>query len=107
MTLASREQEFSAVAGVLANVRAKLLQLQLETLLRRRDGDALGDLILADLVGPLEFRFGFEEAARVLEQDLSIPGLDRGVAVLALEPREVGAQLLVPDRLDVDVLAAA
>lgn len=99
MPFAPRQQQTSPVPRIIRTVWTQLLQLQLKPLLGRLDSDVLLDLILSDLVRPLQLPFGLEKTGFVVEEDLRIFRFQRGIAVLGLHSLQVPSELLVLDAL--------
>lgn len=75
MPLPPCHQQIPSVAAIVEPVGAQLLQLELKSLLCRRNAHIVRDFVLANLVGAFELVLGLEEAALVLEQDLGLFGL--------------------------------
>ena len=97
MALASGEQEATTVPGILGDVWSKALQLELEALLGRLDVDVPSDLVLPYLVRLLELVLGLQEARFILEENLGILGLERGVLVFYFQRLQLSTQLLILD----------
>lgn len=89
MSFSPSHQQIPSVAAVVEPVGAQLLKLELKPLLCCRNAHIVRDVVLADLVGAFKLVLGLEEAALVLEQDLSLLGLQGGLLVLRFEGGEV------------------
>lgn len=107
MTLSSRKQQVSAIPRIVCTIRSHVLQLQLEALLGCLDANILFDLILTDLVRPLQLPFRLDESGLILEQDLRILGLQRRIFVLGLDRLETVAQFPIPNALRMHSFSSA
>lgn len=67
MALAARQKQLLAVSRILAVVRSKVVEFQVEALLRRSHGRLACDVVLTNPVRPLEFVFRFEKAWCILQ----------------------------------------
>jgi hypothetical protein len=72
MALPPGKQQLSPVPREFAVIWAQLIQLQLESLLRRLDRSLARDLVLAHAVRSLEICLGLEKSRCVLQQDLGV-----------------------------------
>lgn len=107
MALATRQKQLLAVSRIFTVVWSKIVQFQIEALLRRSHGRLACDFVLTDPVRSLEFVFWLEKAWCVFQQNLGIFSFCNGVLVFLLLLLHVGAQLLVANTAHVDALAPA
>lgn len=100
MALPSGQQQIASVASIIRAVRSSLRQSQLEAFLRRLQSDAVLDLILSDLVSPLELSFGLQKSSLMLEKNLCILGLQNRILVSVFLLLEGSADLFVASAFD-------
>lgn len=67
MALATRQEQLLAVSRIFAVVWSKIVEFQVESLLRRAHGRLACDFVLAHPVRSLEFVFRLNKAWRILQ----------------------------------------
>ena len=107
MSLPASEQKILSVPGVILNIWPEAVELQLKSFLRSLDTNVACNVALSDLVCLFQLVLGLQESRRVFQKNFSILCLERRIVGSLVQCAEVCAQLLIPDTLDLDCLAAA